>query len=398
MARKVMARDQSTKDLTARRQFLRFLAASPLAVVPGHFSWAYPERAVPTSLREVLNVFQLDVVARQTLPRDAYHFIVDAADDGETNQANRDAYGRVKLRPRRLIDVSDMSTSVSLFGKNYTSPIFLAPVGNQQKISPGGELATARAAANGNYLMICSMMTNFSIAEIAATGGEYWFQLYPSTNREFMLKLIADAESAGCSAIVLTVDGPTRGNHEATRWFQLTRDKNSPREAARIGNFENFQGPKGIGDPSFGWSDVAWLREQTSLPLLLKGIMTREDAKLCRKAGVDGVIVSNHGGRQEGSGRGTLDVLPEIVAELKGRMPILLDGGIRRGSDAFKALALGADAVAVGRPYLWGLGAFGEEGVNKALSILQTELVRTMMYAGTPSLAAINKDHVWIND
>jgi 4-hydroxymandelate oxidase len=197
---------------------------------------------------------------------------------------------------------------------------------------------------------------------------------------------------------VLTIDGPTRGNHEAARWFALTRDKTQPRDAVRLGNFEDFSGRKGIGDPSLDWDDLAWFRDHTSLNFMLKGVVTHEDAKLCRKYGVDGVIVSNHGGRQEGSGRGTLDVLPEIVAELKGRMPVLMDGGIRRGSDIFKALALGADAVCIGRPYLWGLGAYGQEGVEKCLSILNSELVRTMQFAGTTSLASIDKDSIWIND
>jgi isopentenyl diphosphate isomerase/L-lactate dehydrogenase-like FMN-dependent dehydrogenase len=222
--------------------------------------------------------------------------------------------------------------------------------------------------------------------------------LYPSANRDFMRKLLDDARAAGCGAIVLTIDGPTRGNHEAEQWFRRARDGTAPARSVRLGNFENFKGSKSIGDPAFTWGDLAWVRDNTSLPLLLKGIVTREDAKLCRKYGIDGVIVSNHGGRQEGNGRGTLDVLPEIVAELKGRMPVLIDGGIRRGSDAFTALALGADAVCIGRPYLWGLGAFGQPGVEKALAILQAEFIRTMIYAGTPSLAAINKDYVWTND
>lgn len=388
----------AANNLEARRRFLRFLATSPFAIVPAGFAWAYPERAMPTALKEILNIFHLDQVAQRTLPRDVYHFIAGASDDGATNRANINAYARRNLRPRRLVDVSRIDTTVTLFGKSVASPILLAPVGDQQRIHVDGELATARAAAREQSLMVCSMLTNFSISEIAAIQGEYWFQLYPSTNRKFMRELLDAAAAAGCGGIVLTVDGPTRGNHEAEQWFRLTRDRSLPSRQTRLGNLERIEGPKGIGDPTFTWSDLAWFRDNTSLPLLLKGIVTRADAQLCRKYGMDGVIVSNHGGRQEGNGRGTLDVLPEIATELKGRMPVLIDGGIRRGSDVFTALALGADAVCIGRPYLWGLGAFGQPGVEKALAILQAELIRTMIYAGTPSLAAINKDYVWTND
>ena len=383
------------RQTEARRRFLRFLAASPLAVWPAGFAGAWPDRAVPESLREVLNIFQLDRAAQRTLSPATYHFIVGTADDGVTAEANREAYARYRLRPRRLVDVSTVDTTTVLFGKRYASPIILAPVGNQQLIHADGELATARAAARRQHLMIGSMLTNASIGEIAAVNDASWLQLYPTANPDFMRKLLADAATAGSSAVVLTVDGPTRGNHEAEQWFRLQRDRSAPAGTTRLGNFENFSGNKAIGNPALTWDDLAWFRDQTRLPLLLKGIVTREDARLCRKYGMDGVIVSNHGGRQEGNGRGTLDVLPEIVAELQGRMPILIDGGIRRGSDVFTALALGADAVCVGRPYLWGLGAFGEAGVAKALEILQTELVRTLSYAGASSLAEIQRANIW---
>jgi isopentenyl diphosphate isomerase/L-lactate dehydrogenase-like FMN-dependent dehydrogenase len=384
------------KQREARRQFIKFLAASPFATVLPEIAGAFPERAEPADLREVLNVFQLDKVARRKLPPDVYHFIVDAADDGVTKLANREAYSHVSLRPRRLVDVSSVDTTVELFGKRYGSPILLAPVGNQQRIHPDGEIATARAALRNESLMLCSMMTNASIGEIAGIGGACWFQLYPSGNRDFMLKLMQDAERAGCDTIVLTIDGPVRGNHEATRWFALTRDKSKPRERMRLGNFEGFEGRRGIGDPSLTWDDLAWFRDNTDLNFVLKGIMTPEDGSLARRYGVDGIVVSNHGGRQEGSSQGTLQVLPEIVDAVKGRMPVLLDGGIRRGSDAFKALALGADAVCVGRPYLWGLGAFGQEGVDKCLAILNAELIRTMRFAGTTQLADISDKSVHI--
>lgn len=380
-----------------RRQFLAGLAgATGSLLLPREALRAFPDRPQIDSLRDVLNIAHLDKAASRRLSPAAYHFIVSSADDGTTARANRAAFERVRIRPRRLVNVSELDTSIELFGATLPSPILLAPAGNQAQVHDEAELATARAAAAQGHLMIAAHMSNYSIEAIRETGAKNWFQLYPSPNREFLLHVAQRAQAAGCTALVLTVDGPGRGNREAERWFAKRRNRGSNRPTMQLGNFTQFKGPKGIGDPTLDWNAVAGLREQLELPLLLKGIVTREDARMARRIGVDGVIISNHGGRQEGSGRGTLDVLPEIADELRGRIPLLIDGGIRRGADVFKALALGADAVCIGRPYLWGLGAFGQAGVEKCLQILQSEFSSTLKFAGTPTLADITPQHVWL--
>lgn len=380
----------------SRRQFLgAMLGGAGSTLLPLAEVLAYPERPQIESLRDVLNIHHLDQAASRRLSREAYHFIVGAADDGSTKAANRAAFEAVRIRPRRLVDVSKLDTSLELFDARLESPILLAPAGNQMLLHEEAELATARAAFKRKHVMIAGQMANFPIDEIAATGVSNWFQIYPSASREFMLYLAEQARAAGSTALVLTVDGPGRGNHEAARWFAVHRDKSQARPRARLGNFESFEGKKGVGDASFSWQDVDWLAERVGLPVVLKGIVTAEDARLCRRHNVAGVIVSNHGGRQEGNGRGTLEVLPEVAGVIKGRLPVLMDGGIRRGSDVFKALALGADAVCVGRPYLWGLGAFGQAGVEKSLRILQSEFENTMKFAGCAGLGDITREHVW---
>ena len=378
----------------ARRHFLSFLAASPFAPIALKKALARPDLAEPETLDQVLNIAHLDKVAQRVLDPKAYHFIVAASDDHRTMLANEAAYDAVYLRPRRLVDVSTVSTAVTLFGQELRSPLLLAPIGGQQTVHPDGELATAKAAKAKKHLMICSTMTNASIGEIAEVGGDLWFQLYASKSRAFMKKLMDDAEAAGCTGIVLTVDSPAQGNREAQKWFSSLPDPTQKRSFPRIGNFENFDGPKGIGNPALTWEDLAWFRDNTDLNFLLKGIVTAEDADLCVVHGVDGVIVSNHGGRQEGNGQGTLNALREIAPVLKGKMPVLIDGGIRRGTDIFSALALGADAVCIGRPYMWGLGAFGQAGVEKCLSLLQAELVRAMRFAGVTKLSDITSSHI----
>ncbi len=392
-----MPESRPTQSGIARRKLLQFMLESPLLASGAGLAawwpeatWARPELAIPASARQALDVFQIKAVARQKLDVADWHFVVSGADDGKTMAANRSAFDTWQIRARRLVDVSQIDMTVNVLDETLASPILLAPVGSQQRLHEAGELATVRAAAR-KHRMICSTMTSHSITEIAAEASEpVWFQLYVSKNREFTKKLIEDAEQAGCRVLVLTIDGPTLGNREGERWFRGA----SNRFEMRLGNFENFDGPAGIGDASMTWDIVKWLRSNTNMKIVLKGIVTREDAQLCLKHGVDGIIVSNHGGRQEESNRGTLESLTEVLDGSDDRLPVLIDGGFRRGTDIFKALGLGAKAICIGRPYLWGLGAFGEEGVSRVLSLLRSELKRIMQFAGTTNISAIQQQYL----
>jgi 4-hydroxymandelate oxidase len=392
--------DSSTTVLRARRDLMRFILQSPLvwggvAALPAS-AWARPELAIPGNAADAIDVFEIERVARQKLDLPTIHFIANGADDGKTMQANREAFDAWAIRVRRLIDVSHIDTAGEVLGEKLEVPIILAPAGNQQSINPDGEIATARAAKAAGNLMIASTVSNFSVGEISKASGPLWFQLYASPDQKLMEKLIHDAEEAGCRVVALTVDSNTRGNREGERWF--SRISSGPAEGGRPtlrqGNFEGFSGPPRVGDSAMTWETVDWIRSKTRMKLVLKGIVTRDDAALAVKHGVDGVIVSNHGGRQEESLRATLTCLPEVVEAAGGRMPVLIDGGFRRGTDIFKALALGASAICIGRPYLWGLGAFGEDGVNRVLLILREELKRIMQFAGTTSLPVIKASYL----
>jgi 4-hydroxymandelate oxidase len=370
----------------SRRKLLGAALATPAGLAWPGLAGARPERALPESAGQALDIHQLKSAARARLDPGAWHFIVNGADDMQTLDANRTAFDVWQLRVRRLVDVSRVDTGLELLGQALRVPILLAPVGGQQVIHPEAELATMRGASARGHLMVASTVTTYPVEEIRAAGdAPLWFQLYPSPDRELMRFLLQRAEAAGCRVVVVTIDSPTRGNRQGERWFA----REIAAKGGRTGNFEGYAGPPRIGDPAATWEIVPWLRASTGMRIVLKGIVTAEDGDLARRQGVDGVIVSNHGGRQEESGRGTLECLPEVVASVRGRLPVLMDGGIRRGTDVFKALALGAAAVCVGRPYLYGLGAFGEPGVARALTILDGELTRIMQFAGTTSLAAI---------
>ena len=403
----------------ARRQFLRLLLISPLLGYAGLISCSTIRESIPSTedvvstdtqrtvtgydlikpfpgesaplenFFDATNVFQFEDAACMRLTPDIFHFIADGADDLKTVRANREAFDLLQIRARRLVNVSKVDTTVNVLGCTMETPIILAPVGAQQMLHQEGELASARAAASRNHLFIAAMLSSFNVVEIASAGqGPLWFQLYPSPDRKSLRLLLHRAEAAGADVVVLTVDGPVRGNRERENWY---RSHSLKRKPPRLGNLENLKGWLRIGDPSLTWDFIGWLKSNTKIKVVIKGIVTHEDARLCVEHGADGLIVSNHGGRQEESNRGTLECLPEVVEATDGRIPVLIDGGFRRGTDIFKALALGAQAICIGRPYLWGLATFGEDGVGKVLDLLRAELVRIMQLSGTPSIRDISQ-------
>ncbi|MFQ5788913.1 MAG: alpha-hydroxy acid oxidase [Acidobacteriota bacterium] len=417
---------RSQKELASRRSFLKFLAGSPVLAYLGlpasvtERPWVAESQGSGASQRapgmpaleedlvasphEAINVFDFEPVARNNLPPAHWGYLATGVDDDAILLANRQGFTRFQIRMRRLVDVRRIDTSAELFGMKLESPIVLAPAGSQRAFHQDGELAAARAARKGGHLQILSTVTSTAIEEVAeARGAPIWYQLYPTPEWRITKCLLERAEAAGCPAVALTVDLQGGSNRETLARFARkdSRDCTICHERPRP-DFRRkpmFRGldltnvktpiPQGIT-----WDYVGRLKDNTKMKVLVKGIVTREDARLCVEHGADGIIVSNHGGRAGASGRSTIESLPEVVEAVRGRVPVLIDSGFRRGTDIFKALALGADAVCVGRPYLWGLAAFGQGGVETVLSILRAELELVMRQAGTTSLGKIDRTYV----
>jgi 4-hydroxymandelate oxidase len=355
----------------------------------------------------LLNVFDYEQLAQQMLSQPFFDYIAGGADDEVTLRRNREAFERIELRPRALVDVSEVDLSASVLGQAVDTPVLLAPVAVQRLAHPEGELATARAAATAGTIMTLSTMASASIEEVAAASkGPKWFQLYVHRDREVSKRMVQRAEAAGYKAICLTVDVPRLGRRE--RDFR-NRLEYPPGVAHRnyIGEIELpilevAAGESALSasadvliDPSLTWDVIDWLRSVTSLPIIVKGIMAAEDARFAVDHGASAIVVSNHGGRQLDGAPATIAVLPEIVAAIQGRCEVLLDSGIRRGTDVLKALALGANAVLVGRAYIWGLAVGGEEGVTQVLSMLRNELELAMALCGCRSIAEISPEVVY---
>lgn len=409
--------------LLKRRKFLMQLAASglvaPSAAVAAAKALAQETGEDAGALSDVMaglttkqqgpiNVFDYhDIVARE-MPRAHFGYLSSGVLGDATVGANRDAYDDYAIRARRLVDVTSIDTSISVFGETWPSPIALCPVGSQRAFHPEGEIATARAARALGAKQILSTVSTISVEDvIAARAGPVWFQLYTSSNPEIGIEIMQRADNAGADAIVVTVDLTGGGMLRETNMRLAAEDERDCTAChTRSEGFSDFMRRKPMFDhvdktqisdldaPWMTWEYIKRLRGLTNKKLLIKGIMTKEDAEQCLQVGVDGIIISNHGGRAEESLHGTLDALPEIAKKIKKRIPMLIDGGIRRGTDVFKALALGADAICIGRPYIWGLGAAGEEGVRSVLNILNAEFKSIMAQAGVIRTSDITRNYV----
>ena len=349
---------------------------------------------------EPCNVADFERIARARLDPGAYGYFAGGAGDEYTLRDNVEAYRRWQLRPRALVDVGDATTATTVLGTSVSMPLLVAPVAFQRMAHPDGEPGMARAAAAAGTLMVLSTLATSTPAELAAAapGAPRWFQLYCFRDRGVTRALIDQAEEAGFAAIALTVDAPRLGRRERDlrTGFVIPADVTVPSFAAAAGKATAGTPADmfGLMDPTVGWDDLEELVSECNLPVLVKGVVTAEDAALAAEHGAAGVVVSNHGGRQLDGAPATIDALPEVVDAVEGRVEVLVDGGIRRGTDVVKALALGARAVLAGRAPLWGLAARGEQGAREVLELLREEIELAMVLVGCGSPDAIGRSHV----
>lgn len=353
------------------------------------------------SLAAPLSVAEYEALARQKLPASVYDYYAGGAEDETTLLQNRAAFRRWAFRPRVLRDVSEVDASLPLLGRRLRMPVLLAPTAFQRLADEAGERATAQAAAASGTIFVASTLSTTTIEETAAACADpLWFQLYVYRDRELSRSLVQRAEACGCAALCLTVTVPIQGNRErdARNAFRLPDGVELANFAGRAESTMPASSGSGLQaliagsfDASLDWSALAWLRSITELPIVVKGILTGEDAALAVEHGAAAVIVSNHGGRQLDGALPTLAALPDVLDGVAARVPVLLDGGIRRGADVVRALCLGATATLIGRPYLWGLAVAGEAGVRSVLDILDAEIRRTMALLGRPTLGELDR-------
>jgi 4-hydroxymandelate oxidase len=403
----------SAAQITSRRRFIQFLAASPLFAGTSLSAFAaepYPERPADpfvwaprdydhliSSPKEALDIFDFEPVMHKNVPPAHFGYMASGVDDDVTLRANRAGFMKFQLRPRRLVDVSKVDMSTEILGQKYQTPIIIDPTGGHKAYHPDGEEGVARAAKVGDHLMILSTQASTSVADtIAARGRPIWSQLYATNKFEVAKHHVESMERQGSIAVAVTVDRNGGRNQEValrmrrtdTRECSACHDNSSLTTSMRhdpVYEGADLSGLENIQSSAMSWDYIKRLRDVTKMKMVIKGILAWEDAKIAAETGIDAIIVSNHGGRADESGRSTIETLSEVI-EVAGPMPVLIDSGFRRGTDIVKALCMGAKGVAVGRPYLWGLGAFGQPGVERVLDILRTELMVAMQQIGAPSL------------
>ena len=390
-----------------RRALLKFLAASPLLA-------AFPSLAdaLQVGLEQAahaLDVFDFEAAAEKIVPPAHWGYLMSGVDGEATLRANRQGFDRFQLKARRFVDVSKIDMSVELFGTRFNSPVVLSPIGSSRAFHAEGEVAAARAAQAKNQLLILSTQASFGVEDVTkARGGPIWYQLYTTNNFDVTTTLVKRAEAAGCTAVAVTVDTPAGRNTETATRLARTDERNcgtchadatgnriTPRAGAGAATKPMFAGinMRGVAltSPSLTWDFIKRLKDVTKMKVVIKGLEAGEDAALAVSSGADGIIISNHGGRATETGRGTIECVAEMSQAVRGRIPILVDGGVRRGTDVFKALALGADAVGIGRPYIWGLATFGQQGVERVLDIVNNELRLAMVGCGATSIDQITE-------
>jgi 4-hydroxymandelate oxidase len=353
------------------------------------------ERSVAIDPKQLVSLDEFEARARESMSHMAYEYVASGAADERTLKWNRERYDALRLRPRVLVDLAKLDMRVTMLGAKHPFPILLAPTAYQRAVHPDGELGTARGAGAAGATYIVSTASNTSIEEIAnAATGPLWFQLYVQSDRAFTKDVVQRAESAGCKALCLTVDTPILGarNRQSRAGFQMVPGLETPHLYDTSAHAPGVITPERV---SLTWESVEWLKSVTKLPVLLKGILDYEDAERALSMGVAGIIVSNHGARNLDTLPATIDALPEIADRVGGTIPVLVDGGIRRGTDVLKAIALGANAVLIGRPHCFGLAVGGAAGVQRVIEILVQELQMAMMLTGRPTIASIDETVIW---
>ncbi|PYU21214.1 MAG: alpha-hydroxy-acid oxidizing enzyme [Acidobacteria bacterium] len=383
-----------------RRESLLAGAALAVGGIVGSANDSFPAAPQsPSNIADATSLPQVEAVAREKIPPAIYEWINGGAADQNTVRWNHEAYSRIRLQPSVLVDVSKIDTRINLFGKELPFPILLAPTGGHRLFHPEGEMATVRGAGAASAAVVMSSASTFSIEDITkAATGPVWLQFFIKPDRAFTKDLVQRAEAAGCQALCVTVDDPITGVRDWTRRDQaamprLDRPNGPGASSAKFEPSADNYSP--IAPDKVTWESIDWLRSFARVPVLLKGVLNPTDADRAVQVGASGLIVSNHGGRQLDTVPATVDALPFVVEKVAGRMPVLVDGGIRRGTDVLKALALGASAVLIGRPYLFGLALDGSKGVTRVINLIRSEFENAMALSGRRSIRSIDRSVMW---